>query len=158
MMLDTTELMTKGFRPYRKTTLTFARQMNTSFGVKLENGDKIYGKPGDYACVSPDDEGRWIVDQQVFEATYTLKPVTPTTFRSGTVHQRLHRQGFSPYRKHQITWAKKISKARIVRTIEGPVHAQPGDYLCVGPTGDQWPQPAARFEAHYEPVLANSAG
>ena len=157
-MLDTAELIAKGYRPYRKITLTFARQMDSPFGVLLDSGDKIYGKPGDYACVSPDDEGRWIVDRQIFETTYDLQSATRTTFRRGTVHSRLYRQGFRPYRKHQITWAKKVSKAQLVPTIEGNVRAQPGDYLCVGPTGDQWPQPAARFEAHYEPVSANSAG
>jgi hypothetical protein len=157
-MLDTADLIAKGFRPYRKTSLTFARQMDSAFGVQLDTGDKIYGKRGDYACVSPDDGGRWIVDRKIFETTYDLQPVARSTFRRGTVHSRLYRQGFRPYRKHQITWAKKLNKAIVVRTIEGKVRAHPGDYLCIGPSGDQWPQPAARFEAHYEQVAVNQSG
>lgn len=154
-MLNTNQLLAKGFLPYHKKTLTFAKQMKTPFSVQLETGEIIHGKPGDFACVSPDDGGRWIVDREVFEKTYS--PVPFAASGTGKNQARLLHYGFRPYRKHQITWAKKLAKPAIIHTLEGDVAALPGDYLCIGPNGDQWPQKAARFEAHYERVAAAQA-
>ena len=149
-MPNSSALLARGFRPYRKSTITFARQMNRRFHVRLESGDVLHGQPGDYACVSPDDGGKWIVARDIFEQTYApikLKPDQQTG-----IHARLLRSGFQPHGKHQITWAKKIEKPIRVPTLEGEVMAHPGDYLCIGSKGEPWPQPAARFEAHYKPV------
>jgi hypothetical protein len=153
-MPNMTELLARGYRPYRKTTITLARQMPRAFKVRLDTGDVIAGKPGDYACVSPDDGGRWIVDRQIFEDTYRLVEYMP----DHALARGLASQGFRSYRKHQITWAKRIRTPRIIKTLEGLVQAHAGDYLCIGPSGDQWPQPAARFEAHYEQVQINQTG
>jgi hypothetical protein len=147
-MLNPQELLKRGFLPYRKTTITYAKQIRNRFSVRLDQGDVIHGKPGDYACVSPDDGGRWIVDREVFEGTY--KPANSTVQQG--IHKRLLRFGFRPYRKHQITWARKVIRQRVIHTLEGDVTVDAGDYLCIGPGGEQWPQKAERFEAHYEPV------
>ena len=152
-MLDFDRLRQHGFQPYRKTTITFAKQMNTPFAVRLISGDEIYGQPGDYACVAPGGEDRWIVNRHIFERTYEahlLKLDEPA-------QKRLVRQGFRPYLKHQVTWAKKLDKPKIIHTLEGDVRAQAGDYLCVGTNGEQWPQKPGRFEANYARVTHNRA-
>ncbi|MAS34985.1 MAG: hypothetical protein CL610_13330 [Anaerolineaceae bacterium] len=153
-MIKPDELMAQGFRPYRKITITYARQMPKRFRIRLDTGDVIGGKLGDYACVSPDDGGKWIVARDVFERTYV--PATRKPLRKVSLHKKLAESGFRPYMKHQITWAQKISKPRMIRTMEGEVMAKAGDYLCVGPDGEQWPQEAHRFEAHYQLVTAQA--
>lgn len=150
-MTNSAELRKQGFLPYRKTTVTYARQMSTGFAVRLLNGDVIYGKPGDYVCVSPENEERWVVDHDVFGKTYALS-LNTEQFRRGSIQSRLLLEGFKPFRKHQVTWAKKLRIATVVKTLEGDVHAKAGDYLCVGAAGERWPQAAARFEANYVQV------
>lgn len=143
-------LMARGFRPYRKITITYARQMNRRFHVRTSSGDVLHGQPGDYGCFSPDDGSKWIVARKIFEQTYVPAKLNPD--QQTGIHARLLRSGFRPYRKHQITWAKKVNRPIRVHTLEGDVTALPGDYLCIGPKGEPWPQPASRFEAHYRPV------
>jgi hypothetical protein len=149
-MPDTDKLLARGFRPYRKITVTFARQMNRRFRVQLASGDVLHGQPGDYGCISPDDGSKWIVARKVFEETYAPARIKPADQTDR--HARLLRSGFRPYRKHQITWAKKLNRPMRIPTLEGDVMAQPGDYLCIGPKGEPWPQPSDRFEAHYRPA------
>jgi hypothetical protein len=148
-MTDDAELRKQGFRPYRKTTITYAKQMPTGFAVRLINGDIIYGRAGDYACVSPENNERWVVNREIFLRTYSPNTFDTDTLKSGSIQQRLQRQGFKPFQKHQVTWAKQLAMATVINTLEGDVNAKAGDYLCVGVEGEQWPQSAARFEANY---------
>lgn len=153
-MLDTTRLLQAGFQPYRKTSTTFARRMDAAFVVRLTSGECIRGVAGDYACISPGDGERWIVNGAIFERTYAPQSVDSSATSSSATVGRLMSLGFVPYHKHQVTWARKIDKARVIGTLEGDVLAETGDYLCVGPTGEQWPQKAAHFDSYYEPVAA----
>jgi hypothetical protein len=148
-MVDAAELRKQGFRPYRKTTITYAKQIANNFAVRLDTEDVIYGKAGDFACISPDDGSRWVVERGIFSRMYASVPVDKSRVRPGAPEYRLLLQGFKPYQKHQVTWAKRISEPMIVHTLEGDVRAEQGDYLCVGQDGEQWPQPAKRFESHY---------
>lgn len=146
-MLNTTQLQQQGFQPYRKNETIFARQMNRRFTVRLKEGGTLNGNPGDYVCYAPRDGSRWIVEQAIFESTYSNQPLNDASSDS-----QLVRRGFVPYRKHAVTWARKLQDPQIVETLEGKVLAQAGDYLCVGSKGETWPQPAERFEAVYERV------
>jgi len=149
VQVNNEELAERGFRPYRKTTVTYAKQIGNNFQVRLETGDVISGKAGDFACVSPDDGSRWVVEHSIFTRMYNGVAPDKSRLRPGTSEYRLSLQGFKPYRKHQVTWAKRITSPLIVHTLEGDVRAEAGDYLCVGQDGEQWPQPAKRFESHY---------
>jgi hypothetical protein len=151
-MINTAELRKQGFRPYRKIGVTYAKKMNTSFTVRIDNGEILYGQPGDYACINPEDSSRWIVNAAIFDQTYRPDPINTIKIRMGTVQHKLLLQGFKPYHKHQVTWAKKLPIPMVVHTLEGDVQAHAGDYLCVGINGEQWPQPATRFEKNYERV------
>lgn len=152
-MLNTAQLRKQGFAPYRKTGITYARKMDKSFTVRIESGDILQGHAGDYVCVNPDDNSRWIVNRDIFDRTYAPDPINTIRIKMGTVQHQLLLQGFKPYRKHQLTWARKLTLPMIVHTLEGDVYANAGDYLCVGIEGEQWPQPAARFEKLYERVV-----
>lgn len=134
------ELKQNGFRPYHKTAITYARPVAQAFRVTTETGETLEGVPGDYLCLDPATGGQWIVNQGIFEATYQPASEAPPI------------SGFTAYRKHQVTWAKRITERSVIATREGNVVARPGDYLCIGVEGETWPQPAARFEANYEPA------
>lgn len=149
-MLDSDKLRAQGFQPYRKTAITYARQMTQPFRVRLRNGDVLSGAAGDYVAYSPGDDERWIVQRDIFEQTYAPKARDASV--PDAIHRGLLTRGFRPYSKHQITWARKLTRPARVRTLEGEVHAETGDYLCVGPQGEMWPQPGARFEAVYQRV------
>ncbi|MBZ0294602.1 MAG: hypothetical protein K8L99_18705 [Anaerolineae bacterium] len=151
-MVDTASLQKQGFRPYRKVGTTYAREMDVHFTVRIESGDVITGNPGDYVCVNAEDNTRWIVNGDIFRRTYAPDAIDTLKIRMGTVQHKLLLQGFKPYRKYQVTWAKRLVLPMTVHTLEGDVHARAGDYLCMGLDGDQWPQPAARFERLYEQV------
>ncbi len=151
-MIETAELRKQGFLPYRKMGITYARKMKTSFTIRIDSGDTLYGSPGDYVCINPEDDSRWIVKGDIFTRSYEPDRINTIRIKMGTVQHRLLLQGFEPHRKHELTWARKISMPITVHTIEGDVQAHVGDYLCIGIDGEQWPQPASRFERLYEQV------
>jgi hypothetical protein len=61
-------------------------------------------------------------------------------------------EGFRPFRKDAVVWAKRMGEPFEVLTPEGPVHGEAGDYWCVGPRNQQWLSQAAVFEQIYKPV------
>lgn len=59
-----------GFKPYRKTSITWAKQMDEPFTCDTLEGDNIKGKAGDYLCIGGAKGEQWPVDKEVFESTY----------------------------------------------------------------------------------------
>lgn len=66
-------------------------------------------------------------------------------------------EGFRPFRKDAVVWAKQMAEPFEVLTPEGPVQGEAGDYWCVGPRNRQWLSHSAVFEQTYTPVW-HSAG
>src|SRR5690606_18033443 len=151
-MVDSAELRKQGYLPYRKSGVTYAREMTASFTIRIDSGDILSGQPGDYVCINPEDDSRWSVKGDIFNRSYQSDPITTIHIKMGSVQHRLLLQGFEPYRKHELTWARKLPLPMVIHTLEGDVQAHAGDYLCVGVDGEQWPQPATRFERLYEQV------
>jgi hypothetical protein len=56
------------------------------------------------------------------------------------------------YRKTATVWAVQLQQPCEVKTAEGTMTGQAGDYLCQGPAGERWPVRREIFEATYEPV------
>lgn len=52
-------------------------------------------------------------------------------------------------RKTRSLWARELSEPTEVQTLEGRVTAAPGDYLCRGIHGEQWPQKASKLLEKY---------
>jgi hypothetical protein len=88
--------------------------------------------PGDWEVrTSPDGPVRSVRDD-VFTATYEL--IDGDRYRRiGEVHARPAHDG------------------EIIDTLEGPVPAQPGDWVIEGEGGEQWPVPADEFGEKYQP-------
>jgi hypothetical protein len=47
-------------------------------------------------------------------------------------------------------WAKQLKEDQTIETLEGPVTADAGDYLCRGTAGEFWPQSAERLNEKYD--------
>ncbi len=58
---------------------------------------------------------------------------------------------FQAQKTHPV-WAKRLSAAQSVSTLEGLLEANAGDYLCRGPAGELWPQSVKNLESKYEPT------
>ncbi|NWF69047.1 MAG: hypothetical protein HXY40_08175 [Chloroflexi bacterium] len=153
--MDEQTLRQEGYLPYRKRALTYAKQMKVPFKVRLKNDDTIYGAPGDYVCTNAETSERWIVAENIFEESYhRLSKSSVALEKRSLLLEHYH---FNLYRKTTLTWARQITRPMTVNTLEGPVSAQPGDYLCIGTQGEQWPQMRQRFEENYEIVEEASA-
>ncbi len=53
------------------------------------------------------------------------------------------------FAKTAITRAVKLAQPVTIQTLEGQGSGQAGDYLVVGPQGEQYIVPGAKFEAMY---------
>jgi hypothetical protein len=61
-------------------------------------------------------------------------------------------EGFRPFRKDVVVWAKQMGEPFVVLTPEGPVRGEAGDYWCVGLSNQQWLSQAAVFEQIYKAI------
>ncbi len=52
-------------------------------------------------------------------------------------------------RKTRPIWARELDADQTVQTIEGPMNARAGDFLCRGEAGDIWPQKAKTLNERY---------
>ena len=60
------------------------------------------------------------------------------------------------YRKKPITISAYITNVEmIVETLEGPLHASPGDYIVTGINGERYPCKPDIFEKTYEKIRDN---
>jgi hypothetical protein len=109
-----------------------ARQRFEDWTWTTSGGDEMTAGPGDWEVrTSPDGPVRSVRDD-VFTATYEL--IDGDRYRRiGEVHARPAHDG------------------EIIDTLEGPVPAQPGDWVIEGEGGEQWPVPADEFGEKYQP-------
>ncbi len=52
-------------------------------------------------------------------------------------------------KKTRPIWAKKLAHDQTVHTMEGPVEAHAGDFLCRGAANELWPQKASTLSERY---------
>lgn len=55
-------------------------------------------------------------------------------------------------KKPVVVEAYKTDKELIINTLEGPLRAEPGDWIITGVKGEQYPCKPDVFEKTYEPV------
>jgi hypothetical protein len=53
-------------------------------------------------------------------------------------------------RKTTPLWAKQLDEDQSIETLEGPMTAKAGDFLCRGAAGEFWPQSAKRLNEKYD--------
>ncbi len=110
-----------------------ARQRFEDWTWTTSGGDAMTAGPGDWEVrTSPDDPVRSVRDD-VFTATYELVDG-------------------DRYRRIGEVRARPAHDGEIIDTLEGPVPAQPGDWVVEGGGGEQWPVPADEFALNYRPI------
>lgn len=105
--------------------VTEPQTVRTSWGAELR------AEPGRDYIVSTGPDDRWVVRQDIFDTTYRPE--------GGGFRKRddlMHSFYVSP-------------DERTIDTLEGPVTANPGDYVMNGSVGEQWPVSPSTFERRY---------
>lgn len=59
-------------------------------------------------------------------------------------------EGFRPYRKTALAYARREPDDFVVSTLEGVMAGKAGDYLAIGPHGEMYPIDADVFADSYE--------
>lgn len=54
-------------------------------------------------------------------------------------------------RKTKPIWAKRLDRDQTIETIEGPIQAKAGNYLCRGVVGEFWAQAESKLREKYSP-------
>lgn len=121
------------FQHYKKLGTVRAEQLKQPMEWKSSNGDPLRGEAGDWKVTGPDGS-TWTVKPDIFQQTYSAVPGSNGEFA-----------------KTAITKAMKMTGPMTVQTLEGPASGQAGDYLVVGPKGEQYIVNGAKFESMYRP-------
>ncbi len=62
-------------------------------------------------------------------------------------------------RKAKSLWAKRLETSTVINSLEGPLPAEAGDYICRGIHGEFWPQKARKlFDTYHATDQFNSDG
>ena len=101
-------------------------------------GDKLSASPGDWQVVDDAGHERTIRDAE---------------FRAS--HMRLNG---NRWRRVGVVRAWRVSDPTVLRTIEGAVTAEPGDWIVQGTLGERWPVTDEQFRRGYQPAPAGLSG
>lgn len=117
----------------KKPVVVEAYQTDRKIVVQATEGP-LLASPGDWIITGVDGK-QYPCKPDIFEKTY--EPV------NGTGQYR---------RKPVIIEAFQTPKELVIITLEGPLRAEPGDWIITGVTGEQYPCKPSIFEKIYEPV------
>lgn len=124
---------------YTKIEPVTAQVSRRPFKWKTSDGQVMRADAGDWRVVQPD--GRVTsVKPSVFDKTYEPVEGEPGKFR-----------------KTAPTKARQLDRPVDIKTLEGPGHGEPGDYLVTGAEGEQYIVPRTEFEKLYRRVESGRA-
>jgi len=114
-----------------------AERLTGGHAWRHTSGGELSGAAGDWRVIDAAGDERTVRDQE-FHATH--QPLDGDRWRrSGKVR------------------AWKVSETTAVRTIEGRIEAQPGDWIVQGPRTVRWPVTAEQFARGYRELPAEPA-
>jgi hypothetical protein len=119
------------FHEYKKVGTVKAVQLQQATEWRTGNGDVMRGEVGDWK-ITGSDGSSWTVKPDIFAKTYSSVPGAQGEFA-----------------KTAITKAMKLTGPMTVQTLEGTGTGQAGDYLVIGPKGEQYIVSGAEFESMY---------
>lgn len=119
---------------FKKVGTVQAEQLKTAQQWQTSKGDMMQGQAGDWKVTGPDGS-TWTVKPDIFNQTYSQVPGQSGVFA-----------------KTAITRAIQLDKPVVIKTLEGTGTGDAGDYLVVGPKGEQYIVPKAKFESSYKPI------
>jgi len=121
-----------GAARFTPTAVVRARRLDHPLSWRDSRGTTLRAAAGDWELTDPDG-ARWTISPEAFARSY-------------------HRLPDGRFAKHETVEAVRLRRAVEVPTREGPVTAQPGDWLLRDAEGAVWPVPDALFRARYRPV------
>lgn len=121
------------YQNYKKVGTVKAEQLTKPTSWTTSKGEVMHAEAGDWK-ITGSDGSVWSVKPDIFSQTYSQVDGSPGVFA-----------------KTAITRALKLTGPMTVKTLEGTGSGQAGDYLVVGPKGEQYIVPKAQFEATYQP-------
>lgn len=124
----------QSFHEYRKVGTVRAEQLTQPTDWTTSKGEVMHAEAGDWKITGPDGS-TWSVKPDIFAKTYSAVPGSSGEFA-----------------KTAITRAIKLTQPVTIQTLEGQGSGEVGDYLVVGPQGEQYIVPGAKFEAMYRPA------
>jgi hypothetical protein len=118
---------------YRRTGIVRATRLTEPLEWTTSQGARLRGKIGDW-LVRSEPAGRRTIDADVFPRLYEW--VAADLYRAiGEVE------------------ARQVTEPESVTTMEGPVNADPGDWIVSDTAGNMWPVPDRVFRATYEEIV-----
>ncbi|MFN8658487.1 MAG: PGDYG domain-containing protein [Candidatus Obscuribacterales bacterium] len=120
------------YREYRKLGTVKAEQLQKPADWTTAKGDAMHGDAGDWKVTGPDGS-TWTVKPDIFAQTYSEVSGSPGVFA-----------------KTAITRALQLTGPTTIKTLEGTGTGDAGDYLVVGPKGEQYIVTQAKFESMYQ--------
>ncbi len=138
---------------------------------------KMQGIAGDWMVISARGQKSFVPDdifRKYFSAadeigsTEIMRGVQPVALASGGIEQAVVSQIVPEARQFVSDNVDRIGKftkrpvqlkavqtheATTINTLEGPVKAEPGDWIMTGVKGEQWPVKPDYFATAYDPVL-----
>ena len=119
---------------FRRTGTVTAERRPQPWSWTSASGEQMRAAAGDWAVCGPDGN-TWSVRDDIFVST----------------HEQLDG---TRWRRSGVVQARKARAGEVVETLEGPLTAQPGDWIVRGPAGEMWPVGPQTFRAQYEGPLA----
>lgn len=122
------------FHEYRKVGTVRAEQLKEATTWTTSKGEVMQAAAGDWK-ITGGDGSTWSVKPDIFQQTYS-----PVAGSSGE------------FAKTAITRATKLTAPITIQTLEGQGSGVAGDYLVVGPKGEQYIVGGQKFESMYQPI------
>lgn len=123
---------------FRRTGTVTAQQRTEPWSWTSASGQPMRADAGDWAVSGPAGGQPWSVRDDIFRATHE------------------HVDG-STWRRCGEVKARKARGEEVIQTLEGPLTAEPGDWIVQGSHGEQWPVDPETFKHQYQGPLREAA-
>lgn len=121
---------------FRRTGTVTAEQRTEPWSWTSTSGQPMRAEAGDWAVGARPGGQPWSVRDDIFQSTH--EHVTGNTWRRcGDVK------------------ARKARGEEVIQTLEGPLTAEPGDWIVQGSHGEQWPVDPDTFKQQYQGPLSD---
>lgn len=123
---------------FRRTGTVTAEQRTEPWSWTSASGQPMRAEAGDWAVSGHAGGKSWSVRDDIFRSTHE------------------HVDG-NTWRRSGVVKARKARGEEVIQTLEGPLTAEPGDWIVQGGHGEQWPVDPDTFKQQYQGPLGEAA-
>lgn len=123
---------------FRRTGTVNAEQRTEPWSWTSASGQPMRAEAGDWAVSGHAGGQPWSVRDDIFRSTHE------------------HVDG-NTWRRCGVVKARKARGEEVIQTLEGPLTAEPGDWIVQGSHGEQWPVDPDTFKQQYQGPLSEAA-